>query len=288
MRNRWLLNLALLVVIGALAAALFHTSRSARHPVDTPIGAIAPDAVRRIEIVRRNQPTLVIERSNDGGDGWRLTAPVRARANGFNVDAILRLGNAPSEGRIDAAPDTLARYGLDPPEITVRLDDEAIEFGAMHPLKSQHYVRLRGQVHLVASHHYAQAAGSLNQYVDTRLLEEGRQPVAFELPGFRVALADGAWTRQPPDAALSSDRINAFVDEWRYARALTVTPSTGPAPKKRVTITFAVHEGASQKLVLGIRARQPELILVRPDEGLEYHFPEDAAKRLLSLTADAK
>jgi hypothetical protein len=36
------------------------------------------------------------------------------------------------------------------------------------------------------------------------------------------------------------------------------------------------------ELALGLLAREPELVLRRADEKLQYHFRADAAKRLLS------
>jgi len=36
------------------------------------------------------------------------------------------------------------------------------------------------------------------------------------------------------------------------------------------------------ELALGLLAREPELVLLRADEKLQYHFRADAAKRLLS------
>ena len=43
-------------------------------------------------------------------------------------------------------------------------------------------------------------------------------------------------------------------------------------------------EGEKQKtLQVGIVSKAPELILYRPDEGLQYHFPQGLDSRMLSF-----
>lgn len=279
MKARWLLNLALLALVAGLA--LFVWLRPGERPDARPaLTALAPEAVARIVIERPGREPVVLER---GEGGWRLSAPVRARANGFAVETVARLAAAPVELTLPAAEPK--RYGLEPPEAVVRLDGAEVAFGSMHPLKDQHYVRHGDAIHLIASRYYAQATAPYTNFIDARLIEEGRRPVAFTLPGFALALENGSWRRAPEANDLSSDRINAFVEEWRHARALSVERASGKPARERVTITFEGEGGRSETLALGIVARTPALVLRREDEGLDYHFPEETGRRLLQLTA---
>jgi hypothetical protein len=276
-KTRWLLNLALLVLVAGLG--LFAWLRPAdRSDARPPLTPTSPDRIARVAIDRADREPILLERE---AGGWRMAAPVRARANSFAIDSLLRLASAPVELSLpDAEPE---RYGLQRPGLTVRLDQEEIAFGAMHPLKDQYYVRYGGAIHLIASRHYAHAAAPYTTYIDARLIEEGRRATALELPGFALTMKNGSWQRSPEQKELSSDRINAFVEEWQHARALSVEKATNKPVRDRVTITFEGEGGKAQTLTLGVVARAPELVLRRDDEGLEYRFPEETGKRLLNL-----
>lgn len=282
MKTRWFVNLVLLALVAGLA--LFAWLRPADPPDARPaLTTIEPEAVTRIVVERTERDPVVLER---GDGGWRMTAPVKARANRFAIDTLSRLAAAPVELSLPASE--LERYGLGRPVLVVRLDQSEIAFGRMHPLKDQHYVRHGDAIHLVSSRYYAQATAPYTTYIDARLLEEGRRPMAFRLPGFALAVKDGTWQRSPEKKGLSSDRINAFVEEWRHARALSVEKRTGKPARERVTITFEGEGKKTETLTLGIVARAPELVLRRDDEGLEYHFPEETGRRLLDLNETEK
>ncbi|MHB1942974.1 MAG: hypothetical protein ACYCP0_07960 [Acidiferrobacteraceae bacterium] len=109
------------------------------------------------------------------------------------------------------------------------------------------------------------------------------------VPKFRLTSRQGVWHLDPPDPHLSSDAITSFVDEWRYARALSVSHYHGAAITGRILVTYLdrTTHGANvpHTLVINIIERAPELVLYRPDEGLEYHFPAQMGRHLLSLSA---
>jgi len=101
---------------------------------------------------------------------------------------------------------------------------------------------------------------------------------------FMLTLHDGTWKRDPEIAALSSDRTNAFVDEWRHARALQVQVHTDKnKAQETVVLAFENPDGSKSELKIDVLTRKPELVLYRPDENLEYHFPDDTTERLLNL-----
>lgn len=283
--RRWWLNVALLVIVAALGALVWY--RSAHIPAETrtSLTEIDPTSIRRLEIERPKEAPASLERHDDE---WRLVAPFKARADALAVESLLQLARAPIDATITPADGDLARYGLDHPLLTIRLDDTAIRFGQMHPLKDECYVQVGNAVHLIAGHYYAQAAARPTNYIDSRLIEPGRKLVTLKLPGFALRLDDGTWRREPEIATLSSDKINAFVDDWRHGRALQVEKSSGRKTRETIEIGFEEANGHRSTLTIGVLQREPELVLARSDEGLEYHFPKETAQRLLTLNADAK
>jgi hypothetical protein len=283
MKNRWLLNLALVLLVGALVLVAVYRPGKAPESTGTPLTALTPEAVTTIRLQRPKQPDLVLEKTNGA---WQLVAPRAARANGFRVNELTRLAAIPVKTRFPAVAGELEKYGLSQPLATVTLNDAEIRFGAMHPLHQEIYVLHAGQVQLVPASVLRTALSPLDDWFHPGLLEDKIKIVSLQLPGFRLTQNEqGAWVRTPARDDLSSDRINRLVDEWRYARALSVTAASGKRPAERITITVA-DGNQTRALVFGVLTRKPELVLVRLDEKLEYHFPADAVGRLLELNPE--
>jgi hypothetical protein len=282
MKKHWLLNLTLLAFIATLIVLVkFRPGSPGVDAASAPLLATPAAAVQTIRIARGDEE-VYLERS---GEGWRLRVPVAARADPIRVEALLRLIAAVPRARFTAAPANLAEYGLERPQATVWLDQAEIRIGAAHGLDDLHYVGYGHEVLLLPGATVRPALQPAPTFFSTHLLDDGRKPVAFTLPAFSLAQVDGVWTLTPANAEVSNDQINQFVDEWRYARALSVTHQTRTRAATRVRVRYAATptQAGTDTLDIAILARTPELILYRADEGLAYHFPAATGDRLLSL-----
>jgi len=279
MKNRWLLNLALALLVGVLMLLAVYKPGTRQEPPGTPLTAFKAEAIEHVRIVRAGQPEIRIEKQ---ADSWRLVAPRAARANRFRMGDFTGLAEARVTAHFPAGAD-LKQYGLERPLATVFLNDVEIRFGALHPLSSEVYVLHAGEVKLLPAALLRTATVPLDDLFDAGLLEEDTKVLTLQLPGFRVRQNDtGGWVRSPELQGLGSDRISRFVDEWRYARALAVNPASARAGRERVTITVRAG-AASRDIGFMVVARRPELVLRRLDEKLDYHFPAETANRLLEL-----
>lgn len=311
LRKRWGVNLALLAVVVALAAFTIYQRQQEKTELGPPLTALAIEAINRVHLERPEQAVITLAKQ---GEHWRLTAPVNARANRFNVDSLLRVAGARSELRLEG--DDAAQYGLTTPQARLQLDAETFEFGALHPFRPQVYVRHRGTVHLVSAQMLSAVLRAPNHFIDARLLEPERRLVGLRLPGFALDLKDGRWQHQPPAKDLASDRIGDFVAQWTNAHALSVEPATArpalaslrlivtreSAMPRRADVPVAVpkdvkpqhtdvlpavpRDAKPETLTLDILAYKPTFVLRRRDEKLEYHFPEEIGKRLLDIGSD--
>lgn len=306
--KRWLLNLALLVFIVVLVLLVKYQPGTSKEKEGPPLTALVPDQITQVRLVRPKQETIVLAKT---GQDWMLQAPVRARADSPRVDGLLRLAGLQTEGSFPAIPEELSKYGLDKPAAQVWLNDLEIQFGDAHVFSSRQYVLYNGRIHLIPNSGLRAVTAPTAEFFSTRLLEENRKPVAFKLPKFSLSLQDGTWKVQgkipaqngDKDQTLSNDRLNAFAEEWRYARALSVKRYSGKPALDQVRVSFleeptkdaarapaqtATPPAAKtpKTLELAILAYKPELILYRKDEGLEYAFPQEAGGRLLNLTPE--
>ena len=111
-----------------------------------------------------------------------------------------------------------------------------------------------------------------------QLLAAGETPVRFELKDFTVEQRDGRWTLTPAAGELSQDDLIRWIENWRLSSAARVEPYL--KGKSLAEIRIRLKDG--RDLALGILAREPELVLARADERLQYHFRPELAKRLLT------
>ena len=289
MKKRWLLNFALILFVIALGLVVKYQPGTSKKSTETAaLTNLAIDNIAHIRIVRSGQDEIVLTKTNGH---WQMTAPIQARADDFRIDGLLHIANAKIEGKFTAAAADLAKYGLDHPLADLWLDNNEIKFGGLHTFANSQYVLFNGEIYLIPAAGFRPLASSLNDFFSTRLLEEGRKPIAFKLPNFSLTLENGNWSITPQAKNLSNDKINTFVEEWRYARALSVQRYTGKKAIGAIRITFLEIGKTNatpkpQTLDLAILAQQSELVLYRKDEGLEYHFPQEISEHLLSLAAE--
>ncbi|OGI55785.1 MAG: hypothetical protein A2V58_08620 [Candidatus Muproteobacteria bacterium RBG_19FT_COMBO_61_10] len=283
MKNRWLLNLALVLLVAVMLAIVVYRPGTPPQPPAPSLTALSADGISRVRVLRPNQPEIVLEKS---AGAWSLVAPHKARANLFRVNNLLALATAKSTGHFDAPAADLVNYGLDQAETRVWLNGQEIRFGSRHPINPQVYVMVDNQVHLIAASYFSGAALAPADFFSHQLLDDGLKPVAFSLPGFKLILdSNGAWQMTPANNELGSDRINTLVDEWRHAQALSVNRYSGKPAHEQAVIRFSA-DSPLKELTFSILAHKPEFVLYRPDEGLEYHFPEAVGTRLLELKPD--
>jgi hypothetical protein len=282
MKSRWILNLALVAIILALGAVLYFRPAIDSVEIAPPLTDLTPKTVNTIRIERLGRDPVVLEAVENQ---WFVRAPIAGRASPFNVDNMLLLATARSDFRVDATD--LAKYGLDKPIARIWLNDREIDVGAEHPLQQQRYVRLGNHIYLLSLSMLSAAFFTPEQLLSTRLIEEGRKLVAIETPELALALKDGAWKiersqRGKNAEALSTDRLNNLASDWEYINALTVARRSKTTALAQIKLNYRQNEQTGS-LVLDVLSYEPDFVLARRDENLEYHFPQDTRKRLLTL-----
>ena len=271
MKNKLWLNAALLAAV--IALALFAWLKPQKVEAELKLSALKAGEVDRIGIEIAGAGPIALERAQAG---WLLTAPVAARADDFQVQRLLVLSEATAKERFPATG--LARFDLNEPYARVTLNQQSFSFGAVNPMGREQYVLTQGGVYLVGLRYGAALPKDALQLASRQLFAADEAPVRFEFKEYSITQSDGKWNVTPQVADLSQDDINRWVDEWRQASALRSGPYANNKPVGDIKLEF--RDG--KKLALGILQREPELVLLRPDENLQYHFLPETAKRLLT------
>lgn len=270
-RAAWI-NAALFAVVAALWAFV-HFKPVQDVPANYPLSALKPAEAKTIRIERPGAAPMVLERKQNA---WFLVAPFTARGEEARIQRLLETLEARSAHRL-AATD-LARFELDAPQARVTLGGQAFGFGMVSPVAQEQYVLTNGAVFAVHPRYGAALPARAAELASRRLFGPGESPVRVALADFTVEQRDGKW-RQTPDAKdPSQDEFAKWIEDWRNATALQVESHAGAKAPAAIRITL--KEGGA--LTLGVLAREPQLVLLRPDENLQYYFRPELAKRLLS------
>jgi hypothetical protein len=286
MNRRWLLNALLLIVIVAMTTLAVWRPGLHKPAPKAKLTKLDPRTIQHVRIEQQNRKPIVL---NEQDQTWYMESPVHGRAHVFNTARVLRIAMAPVEQELPpSASQDLAQFGLAKPKAVLKLDGQPIAFGGNNPVNNDQYVLYQKRVYLIDTRSYWDVARPYNQFLDSHLFRQDRKPLAISLPGLSLKLVKGRWMLHPANKKLTTDRINTFVDEWRYATAMTVKRYQGKPVQGKIRIRFSASkkDGKAQTVTVDILSRRGELILYRPDQGLEYHFPEEVGKRLLQLKPD--
>jgi len=277
MKSRWIINLLLLVAIGILILVAYFEPGIDEQTEIPAITTLNKDQLRRIHLNRPVRDDLVL--LNTGAQRWVIEHMPELPADNYQVNALQKLAEQKAVRSYAASELDLAQLQLDPPYATAVLNDTAIEFGNLEPLQGLRYVRVADQVHLIPDLYLHLIEASYTQFVRRRLFDENTRFASIALPGFSVVKTDQGWAVEPQQE-VPADNLQQFVDRWRAATGLNIQAADATTEGDSIEL---IQADTGERINLVISAREPELVLVRPDLGIQYRMGELGVS-LLNLT----
>ncbi len=274
MKGRLWLNLALLAAV--IALALFAWLKPKHSDPEHRLSSLKAADAKTVRIEIAGAAAIVLERA---AAGWRITAPIAARADSFQVQGLLGVLEEKSRDRFPAIG--LARFELNEPYARLIINQQVFSFGAVNAMSREQYVLTQDGIYLVSPRRAAALPKNAIQLVSRQLFTPDEAPAGFELRDFKVIQQDGKWQVTPAPTEAGADDINRWVDEWRLATALAVQPASGR--KALTTIKVKLKDGAD--VTLAVLQDQPDLVVARDDQKFEYQFTGATARRLLAPPA---
>jgi hypothetical protein len=276
MKLGWVVNALLLVGVIGLGTYAWHKANRPKEP-SHKLSALTIAGVKKVEVASRDAPGYTLEKR---GETWFLAAPIEARADQTQVRRMLDLLSAASNEKL-AATD-LKRFDLDPPALRVTMDGQTFSFGGTNPLSQDQYLGTGDSVYLVSAYYASLVPRAADRVLTHSLFNESEKAVGFRFKGFSVEQKDGKWTLAPKPPSdkerLSQDDLNRWADDWHYASSLVTQPWSGkPGPD---LVDVKLVDGKTITFV--VVRREPELILARPDEKLQFQFSSEMSRRLLN------
>jgi len=280
MHARNLLNLALVAVAIFLGLAVYFKPGLQPEPAPQPLTTLhGQEQASSIHIERLTRDPLSFTRRDDR---WYLAnAEQELPASKFQLQALLRLLDATSTSHYSAGTVDLEALGLEPPQVTVTIDDVKILLGNTEPLGNRRYALIDGTVHLIEDRYQHLINAGWTNFIERKLVPEGRVIRSLQLPDMKLAFTDsGQWQLLPDKPGVSADTIAQLIDHWSNASALYARPYESGKSGENIILGF---EDTPEILTFRLVANSPELILARPDRGIQYHLSGSMAASLLTL-----
>ncbi len=275
--KRWLINYLL------LAAIIVLTWIGYQFPIreDQKLSQkrITPMQAADIQRLRVENADQIIDIERQDGQ-WMITSPIQWYANQLAVNRLATLSEQPLHSKLASSQIDLSTIGLRIPRAIVTLNDTAIAFGSTNRIGNRRYLLIPPNVYLVDDIHYAFISQGLAGLVDPRLLPPGLDLQSLRLPSGLLEQRNGEWTFDgKPDP-----RADRLVGQWRQLQAAAIKPyQPRGTPLQKIVATTA--DGRTiEFFVLSIR---PDIIIARPDLGLQYHFADSRYYDLLALDRPA-
>jgi len=292
MKKRWLLNLLMFALVASLVTFLYvRPKTTAQQDEVYEVSNYKLAEFNAISVEFPAKAALSLEKVNGY---WRITAPQQARADQASVQRILGIIAAKTKNKIAAGKDDLEKFGLNNPVVKLKFfrDKDNVEeflFGTHNPVTDEQYVAHRNNVYLVSSAYSDYASTQLIELVDKAPLKPTEKVAGFdfshleqwETARLNVDLLDGKWKVSIATAKPQQNEMNEWSDfSWTHALAKSVEFYS---PDRKATYpSFEVKLADGSKVHFDKLQESPDLILARPDEGLQYHFANDVGFTMLN------
>ena len=293
MKARWLLNLLLLLVVAGLGFYVYQRPA----PVEKKeqiynIANFEPASVTHLKIEVPARKPLVFEKINGR---WMMLEPYQGRADELSIGRVLSVILATSPEKLPLTD--VAQFGLDNPQMVLRADDKTFSFGMFNPVGGQQFVAHGNQVYTLETVYGENATVQPLEFLDKRPFDRNEAIVGFDFgaleqwEGTNLKVNrgdDGKWqattvSKYKPNP--NQDEMNDWFFNWSELQALSVEPFI-PVKEPHPFTLIKLKDGKVVKLVK--MQESPELLLVREDEKLQYHFPQDVGFTILNPPAGFK
>lgn len=270
------LNLIMFATVAGLVVFLYFRPQSQDIP-EYSISSRPVETVQNLRIIRQ-QKEIVLEQLDNR---WRMIEPAQACADEKKIREILAILTASSHRRFPLTD--LERFGLDQPNVRLYINDEYFGFGGFAPITYQQYVATGDDIYLISPRYALTLPVSASDLINPGLLASHEIPVKFEMNRLIVEFGNGNWNSrvQDSDKALNGEAIEHWVRLWQtvLAKEITLNQELGADFTETDRIKISLQD--EQEINLKVLQSESEIVLVRVNEGIGYHFPVDTGRQLI-------
>lgn len=254
------INILLLVLVLGLAGLVWWQLQQKEQQVQSshllPLSLAEVNSV----VVERRQAGLVtkLELKREG-EQWQLLQPQQIAANPVKVRQLFTLLDEKVESSYASAGKDLRAYGLEPPEVSLNINEHQLVLGNTNPVSNNRYILNAGQIQLVNEAVYSLLQEDWVNFVALKLVSDSFQLTAVQLPaGFA--------------------ELPQLVSDWKNAEAIRVEALD--SHKLTPDLQKLILKGATATRELVIVNLKDEIVLADTTKQLVYVLPISQASQL--------
>lgn len=272
--RRWLINYVLILLI------VVFTYIGNKYNVETgyqPDNRITNLKAQDITTIGIQTADLSLQLSKVDGN-WQFDSPIIWYANNIAVERVLDLVNAQTDSKLQSSEIDLSTLGLQFPKALLKLNQTQFLFGATNNIGERRYLQTGDAVYLLKDRFLPFITQGINGLADRRLLPKAVPLQSLSFAEFQITKKEsGDWISDK--TLLKIDQINKMIGNWQSLEARYIQNyQPGQTPKQKVTAML----GQGGKIEFYVLAITPQLVIARPDLGLQYHFHESHYYGLLA------
>lgn len=277
MRNRLIINLLLTALVIALGLVAWLKPGQQSVQVTTVI-ALDINAINSLRIERKDNESITLKRHHQQ---WLITQPFNAPALNGKIERLLKISQIKPPVRYPLNQQKLARFGLNTPAASITFNDKTLSLGNTESVNSRRYASNGKQLYLLDDTFLHHLTAPVDAYINSRLLADNVQITGLQTPHIHLQQNDGyIWKNQrTPAIELSSDSVQMLLDEWRFARAITVHHQPKRANESNVIINFNKQPAVAFTLI----DNDDDITLIAIKSGLAYTFSKAKYKKMTTL-----
>lgn len=276
--KRWLINFLLIILIGLLVYIGTRYGVETGYQPKNTITKLKPPDIERIAIQIDDDAFTLTRRATQ----WHIESPIEWPANNITLQRVLGITLSEAKSSLSVDEIDLATLGLEFPTAILTLNDTRFAFGATSNIGNRRYVMTGSTIYLMSDIHLHFFNQGLPALIDRRLV-----PRSLALQNLRLGklnlskTSNGSW--QNDGEAISPDQLDSLIANWQTLEASSIKPyrKSGLSEGK---ITAGLEDGS--KLEFLLMAISPEIVIARPDLGLQYHFSESQYYGLLAVAQE--
>lgn len=265
MSQRFLINLGLLFCIIGLALFLITDTNDKAIEQKVTLTDIDPESIHVIQIERQDLDDIIFQKQNKH---WIMQSPFNLPANLSRIKVMLKLLQAHSYDHFSAADNDLTPFMLAVPAVSIILNDTRIAFGDINPLEEKlRYVLIKDTVHIINDSLFHQLQASATFFLDSKLIPPDATIKKIKLPELNI---ENAGDGKVPGAH------HQVMNAWNKAESISVRKYEEIEAIDSIKLELTTGE-IIEFIIISDR---PNLILARPDKGIQYHISNTVSDNL--------
>ena len=287
MKNRWLINIILLVIVLSISLFLFLKPSEIKQKKQFAISAFNLSDFDSIKVDFPSRASVILKK---GIESWEMLEPIKGRADQFSVQKIISIVATSSSEKLPS--NDLAKYGLDKPIVKLKLIHKGLEeefiFGTYNSVTEDQYLLYKDNVYLISSAYSEVASTQPIELIDKSPLSQSEKIRDFDFSRLeqwqskrlKVTRNNNEWTANEGNSLKQNEMVEWFDMTWVKSPAKSVEKSSIDlrVPHK----SFDIHTTDGKKITFIRLQESPETQLYRVDEGLLYRFGSDIGFTMLN------